>query len=312
MSAGQTSARPRLLAVDWGTTALRGALLDGEGRVLQERSFAQGILSVAEGGFATVFDRCFGDWVRAGAQRCLVSGMAGSKQGWQEAPYCPCPADFADVASHLVAINAESLALPVAIVPGLSCVHGDARDGGVPDVMRGEETQVFGAMQLAGVRDGVFVLPGTHCKWVTVRDAAITGFTTYMSGEFFALLKGHSLLAKSINADAPFDGEAFAAGITRARSGGGLLHNAFGARTLSLFARMDAAALNSYLSGLVIGEELRAQAGAMPDAVILIGATVLAQAYQHALEHYGVGSRVFGAEATWAGLHALANTPARN
>ena len=126
------------VAVDWGTSSLRGALIDDAGRVLEERQASRGILSVPPGGFRAVFGALFGDWMAVPGRRCLVSGMAGSQQGWIEAPYCPCPADAAALAARVIAIGPGCIAL----VPGLS----DAHDG-VPDVMRGEEVQILGAMR---------------------------------------------------------------------------------------------------------------------------------------------------------------------
>ena len=125
--------------------------------------------------------------------------------------------------------------------------------------MRGEEVQIFGAIQLTGVTTGMFVLPGTHNKWATVRDGRVTGFRTCMTGEFYALLSRHSILARTLEADAPLDEPAFLRGVACAANGEGLLHNAFGVRTLGLFGRMSAAASASYLSGVLIGEELRTQ-----------------------------------------------------
>jgi 2-dehydro-3-deoxygalactonokinase len=301
-------APPSLLAVDWGTTSLRGALIDARGAVLAERSFARGILSVSAGGFADVFSSSFGDWVRDGVPLCLVSGMAGSKQGWVEAPYCACPAGFADLAGQLRWVDNGSLALPVAIVPGLCCASPAHRAElpPVPDVMRGEEVQIFGAMQLAQHDHGVFVLPGTHSKWVDVQGGRVQHFQTFMSGEFYALLSQHSLLARSITPDAPFDATAFSQGVGRAAEGAGLLHNAFGTRTLSLFGRLEAGPLASYLSGLVIGEELHARQLRPDSAVVLVGSSVLVQRYALALSLQGIRAQAFGAEATWAGLHALA------
>ena len=297
----------RLLAIDWGSSALRGARLDRHGAVLEQRSFPRGVLTVAPGEFGAVFDASFGDWAGVGGVACLVSGMAGSKQGWQEAPYCACPAGFDEVAAQLTWIAPRPGRAPVAIVPGLSCEHpGDLPGrGSVPDVMRGEEVQIFGAMQLSGLRDGVFVLPGTHSKWARVANGRVTGFRTWMSGEVFALLSQHSILAKTIAADAPPDDAAFALGVRRAMPGGNLLHHAFGARTLSLFSRMAPAALSNYLSGLVIGEELSAQALAAGSEVVVIGAAGLTQRYVQALSQHGVRAKSMGAEATWAGLFAL-------
>ena len=297
-----------LVAVDWGTSSLRGARLDAAGKVLEERSFDRGIMTVPAGGFASVFEACFADWISASGTLCLISGMAGSRQGWIEAPYCECPAGFDEVAAKLAWITNAPAGWRIAVVPGLSCEHHGHAPGAaaVPDVMRGEEVQIFGAMRLTGLRDGLFVLPGTHSKWATVQDGRITGFKTFMTGEFFALLRQHSILSKTVAADAPFDEAAFAQGVAQAQGGAGLLHHAFSARTLSLLGRMDAGPLASYLSGLVIGEELRAQTLVAGAEVVLIGSTALTHRYTVALAAHAVPTRTLGAEATWAGLTALA------
>ena len=155
------------------------------------------------------------------ARACLISGMAGSKQGWVEAPYCACPAGFADVAAQLRWITDPALRLPTAIVPGLSCEHACdlPQLDSVPDVMRGEEVQIFGAMHLGGVQDGLFILPGTHSKWAWVRDGRVTGFQSFMTGEFFALLSQHSLLARTIDTTAAFDAAGVHAGRGTGRPG---------------------------------------------------------------------------------------------
>lgn len=309
MSAASASAH--LVAVDWGTSSLRGARLDASGQVLEERAFARGIMTVPPGEFASVFEACFADWMGTSGSLCLISGMAGSRQGWMEAPYCACPAGFDEVAAQLAWTPPGPQGWRIAIVPGLSCEHpasGAVASGltSVPDVMRGEEVQIFGAMRLTGLRDGMFVLPGTHSKWATVRDGRITGFLTFMTGEFYALLSQHSILSKTVAADAAFDEAAFALGVAQARGGAGLLHHAFSARSLSLFGRMQAAPLASYLSGLVIGEELRSRSVAPGTDVVLIGSAALTRRYAQALALQGVPTRALGADATWAGLAALA------
>jgi 2-dehydro-3-deoxygalactonokinase len=286
---------PALIAVDWGTSALRGARLDESGQVLEEKSAPLGILNVPNGDFAGVFKVQFSDWMMPGT-RCLVSGMAGSRQGWAEAPYVACPAGADELASHLHWIEPDRIAL----VPGLCDMQGD-----VPDVMRGEEVQIFGAMRLAGLADGLFVLPGTHSKWAVVRGGKITGFRTFMTGEVYGLFAQHSILARTLDADAPLDEAAFRLGLARADNGDGLLHNAFGVRALGLFGRLSQAESASYLSGLLIGEELGRQELPAGSDVIVIGASTLVARYALALGARGTKVRTFGAEATWAGLRAL-------
>ena len=288
----------RLVAVDWGTSSLRGALIDN-GNVTEERAFVRGILTVEPGGFPAVFESCFGDWMTPHAL-CLIAGMAGSQQGWLEAPYCPCPAGFDDVAAHLAWVVPGR----IAIVPGLST---DA--GGVPDVMRGEETQIFGALQLLALQNTRLVLPGTHSKWATVTDSKITHFSTWMTGEFYALLRQHSILSRTLPAEEPASNtDAFAQGVNYALRGEGLLHTAFSARTLALFKRMAVDALPSYLSGLVIGEELRCQALTRGDSVVIVGADALATRYAQALTLLGVTCQCVGSTATWMGLRAIAQS----
>ena len=287
-----------LLAIDWGSSALRGALLAADGQVLQEHSFERGMLSVQAGGFAQVFGECFGDWMQT-ARLCLMSGMVGSRQGWQEAPYCPCPARFEDLLERLCWLEPGRHA----IVPGL-CLPGTD----LPDVMRGEETQIFGALRLLELSRARIVHPGTHGKWAQVEGGRITGFSTWMTGEFYALLRHHSILARSLPAEEPpADAEAFELGLRRAIATPALLHHVFGVRTLALFEKLPPQALPSYLSGLLIGEELRAQSLAAGEEVVLIGARKLTARYGQALALMGVSSRVVGEAATWAGLHALAH-----
>jgi 2-dehydro-3-deoxygalactonokinase len=288
-----------LIAVDWGTSSLRAARIAVDGTVLDQRSSARGILTVPAGGFPDVLQETCGDWLAEPSSLCLVSGMAGSRQGWREAPYCACPAGFAELARSLAWVEPQRIAL----VPGLSC-----ESDGVPDVLRGEEVQVFGAIDLLQQRDGLYVLPGTHSKWVQVAQARVQSFATFMSGEVYALLRQHSILGRMMPAeDGPLAEDAFTQGVRYAQQSGGLLRSAFSARTLALFDRLPAPALASYLSGLVIGEELRQRSDAV-DAVVLIGAPALTQRYALALRTLGCTSRTLGPEATWRGLWALART----
>lgn len=296
-----------LLAVDWGTSSLRGAWLDARGQPVEERSFDRGILTVPPGEFPAVFEACFGDWMHRPDALCLMSGMVGSKQGWLEAPYCSCPAGFEEVANKLAWVVPGN----VAIVPGLACEHDGLPDvrrlQRIPDVMRGEETQVFGALQLLGLQDALLVLPGTHSKWVRVQAGRIQSFTTFMTGELFALLRQHSILSRTLPAsDGDFDSAAFDQGVTLALRSNSLLHTAFSTRTLSLFDRLPAAVLPSYLSGLVIGEELRAQTLQPHTHVVIIGSEALTRRYQNALALREVPAQRIGSEATWAGLWSIA------
>jgi 2-dehydro-3-deoxygalactonokinase len=286
------------IGVDWGTSSLRGARFDENGAVIEERAFSRGILTVAKDAFGAVFDECFGDWMSPAGTRCLISGMAGSQQGWIEAPYLACPANLDGLADQLAWPDPKR----IAIVPGMSCEHD-----GAPDVMRGEETQVFGALQVLGMTRGVFVLPGTHSKWVRVEGGRIEGFETLMTGEFYALLRKHSILSRTMP---PEDGDpvesAFDLGAAHALRSPGLLQSAFSVRTLSLFERLPLHHRPSYLSGLVIGEEMRSRAMVGDETVVLIGDPALTHRYERVLGQRGVHTRSVGAPATWSGLWSIA------
>lgn len=281
--------------------------MDAGGKLLEERAFDRGILSVAAGEFPAVFLSCFGDWMRTREAFCLMSGMVGSKQGWLEAPYCSCPAGFDEIVAKLAWLEPGRMA----IVPGLCCEHEGLPGGGplrrIPDVMRGEETQIVGALQLLGLQQALVVLPGTHSKWAHVRAGRIESFATFMTGECFALLRQRSILSRTLPAeDGEFDALAFDQGVALALRGDSLLHTAFGVRTLSLFDRLPPAALPSLLSGLVIGEEVRAQTDQGAAEVVIVGTEDLARRYQSALARRGLSARCLGAQAAWAGLWAIA------
>jgi 2-dehydro-3-deoxygalactonokinase len=300
---------PALIAVDWGTSALRGALLSADGMVLAQHASARGLLSIAEGGWAAAFEAEFGAWRRAHPSLpCLMAGMVGSRQGWVEAPYCACPAGPADLAAGLlrVGLPESDTGGAVFIVPGLS-----TEAGGTPDVMRGEETQIIGALQALGLtqgnNDATLVLPGTHSKWATVQGGRIVHFTTHMTGECYALLRQHSILARTLPADDhTWVPEAFDDGVRHAQLPGGLLHHLFSVRSLGLFNRLDGAAAAARLSGLLIGEELRAQGLVAGQTVAVVGSALLTSRYERALGLLGLAVRNVGADAGWHGLASLA------
>ncbi len=281
-----------MIGVDWGTTSFRAVRLRSR-TVLERRELPLGILQVPPGGFAEALWDAVAPWLADGETQVLVSGMAGSRQGWQEAPYLPCPAAPSDLAAALQPVAFEGA--QVMLVPGLS-VPGDP-----PEVMRGEETQIVGALDGIG-RDGTACLPGSHSKWAAVRGGAIAGFTTHLTGEAFAALRGHTILGRMMEPGAPPDEGCFDQGVARSAEPGGLLHHLFGVRTLGLFGRLANA--ESYLSGLLIGHEVRAAGpGAAP--VHLIGDAALCGWYARAIALCGGSAVLAPPDAAAAGLAIL-------
>ena len=184
-----------LIALDWGTTSLRAYLIARDGRVIEERAGGKGIMQVEDGRFEDALSALCGDWLDAHPAATLIaSGMIGSKQGWIEAPYCACPASAAALAAKMVMINTSihadtnatsgaSITRPrrLHVVPGVAFTDPLS---GVPDVMRGEETQIIGAIPATGAH--LVVLPGTHSKWAWLEHGAIVRFSSWMTGEVYA------------------------------------------------------------------------------------------------------------------------------
>jgi 2-dehydro-3-deoxygalactonokinase len=300
------------VAVDWGTSAFRAALISPSGEIMDELSHPdKGIRAFKRGEFAPYLVQSCSKWTRQGAQLFLLAGMVGSRDGMVDTPYCACPADAAVLAHQL------TWAVPgrVAVVPGVSM--GSSVTGTVSDVMRGEETQVIGASVAFGVDDALMVLPGTHSKWVSLEQGRIASFQTFMTGEFYWLLAQHSILARSlseelVSAPAPL-GSAWTAeqqhffleGIEIATRNESLLTSAFTVRVRSLMNKLTPAQAQSYLSGLLIGEELASVQIDVDDEVIVIASQVLQERYTLALEHRGLRARKLGTQASWAGLHQI-------
>jgi 2-dehydro-3-deoxygalactonokinase len=222
-----------------------------------------------------------------------MSGMVGSRQGWIEAPYLPCPAGPDELAAALVAVPFEGAR--VLLVPGLSCVD----ESGTPEVMRGEETQLAGAMPDLGT-DAIVCLPGSHSKWVRVSGGRIVSYSTYLSGEAFGAIRSGTILGRMMT-EAPTSPAAFARGVARSGEPGHLLHHLFGVRTLGLTERLAADESASYLSGLLIGHEVRAAIGTSRH-VSLIGDTLLTGLYSLVIERLGATAGIIGGDIAAAGL----------
>jgi 2-dehydro-3-deoxygalactonokinase len=294
---------PALIGIDWGTSSLRAYLLGAGGAILEARGADSGIMRVQNGAFAEALDQACGDWLRAHrGLPLLLAGMIGSKQGWREAPYCPCPADVAAIAGALEPLQPGD-GRHAHIVPGLSCTRAD----GVPDVMRGEETQIIGALPGSGRH--LAVLPGTHSKWAWLEDGAVRTFNTFMTGEVYAALTGHTILGRLMRLPADHDAAAFARGVRYGlEAPEALLSRIFSARTLGLFGRLGETALPSYLSGLLIGSEIGGALKPNPHAgtITILGNAALTGRYTEAFAIAGVNTLAGAPDCAAVGLWRIA------
>lgn len=291
-----------LIGLDWGTTSARAYRIDARGEVLDVRSAALGIQNVRDGAFDAALATLLGDWQRIDAPR-LACGMIGSRQGWLEAPYCETPVSLAALGEGISAVPRAN----IGIVPGVR-----TRDAhGMPDVMRGEETQIFGAMaRSAALSSGsVAVLPGTHSKWVRVAGRRIERFTTYITGELFGVLSQHSILGRlaGANAGGAAPGEAFRRGVQHARDvKAGLASLVFSARSAVLVGDLPAEDSLEYLSGVLIGDEIRAGLASGDRPRVLIGEPALCDRYATALREFGMTEIETPGDTAPAGLWQIA------
>ncbi len=298
-----------LIGVDWGTSRLRAYLIDDGGKAVDTITADKGLLRVPAGGFEAVLAETIAPWRDAApGAPILMSGMVGSRQGWEEVPYAGLPATLDDLAAGTLTVDAPSLGDDVAIVPGVAA----AQASDWADVMRGEETEIFGVLAARGEASATFVLPGSHSKWVTVEKGAITGFRTYMTGELFEALSKHTILARMMDRDGG-DPRAFRRGLEAASelgAPGELIQRFFNIRAETLFGRLAPEDGAGFLSGLLIGTEIATAAHGLTK-VVVVGAAGLAERYADALTAFGIEAERAEASAAALGLSAIARRRVR-
>jgi 2-dehydro-3-deoxygalactonokinase len=290
---------PAFIGIDWGTTHRRAALMAADGTLVSERVDGEGALA-CKGRFRASLEALLAAWPQADATLPVVmAGMVGSAIGWQAVPYLEGAAPLSDLARHLVRVAEAPANRRWHIVPGY-CLKSEP--SGAVDVMRGEETQLFGALHLLGegVSDGCYVLPGTHSKWVRLRAGRVEELRTFMTGELFALLRQHGTLASAMQTDGAndaaglrHDGVAedpeFLRGVADAAAAPVLTHALFGARARVVTGALAPGGAAAYVSGLLIGAEWADAQGrsSRDEPVRVIGEPALAALHAACAHHHG-------------------------
>ncbi|WP_294771773.1 2-dehydro-3-deoxygalactonokinase [uncultured Rhodoferax sp.] len=291
-----------IVGVDWGTTHRRAYAINGQGQCLHDISDADGALA-CKGRFPAALDAALAALGTRPAG-VVLAGMVGSALGWHEVPYVDSQVPVQALAAHALRVTDAGNGVPTIILPGYS-VRNTA---GLPDVMRGEETQLLGAWAL-GHRSGWFVLPGTHSKWVQLDEGRVLQLRTYMTGELFDLLRRHGTVAAAAGTAEPvWDAAAFAAGV-QAAGAHALSHQIFSARARVVCKDMPATSTTAYLSGLLIGTELKDvlhdSAGPL-GTFKLLGSPQLAAHYQSAAQLLGLSFDILDAQAAFvAAMHHI-------
>lgn len=288
------------IAVDWGSSSFRIWALAADGRVVGQNSGPHGALSLQPNEFEPLLESQIAALGGGADLPVIICGMAGGAQGWYQAPYLPTPAPLDQLFKNTVMVPEAKR--PVHIIPGVAQDNADE-----PDVMRGEETLIFGALP-SGPLDGPICMPGTHSKWVTLHGQNITGFKTIMTGELFALLSTRASLAPMIETD-QHDADAFARALCAAADDPALaLTRLFTLRAGPLVhGAAETAKTASTLSGLLIGAEIGLQKITPDTTVHLIAAGVLAERYETAFNLLNINTNLIDAEAlAHIALHRIA------
>jgi 2-dehydro-3-deoxygalactonokinase len=302
---------PAVAAVDWGTSSFRLWLLDAAGGVLAERRSSEGMLTAGTEGFGPILEKHLAAVNAPANLPVIVCGMAGARQGWIEAPYVTLPAGLDGILAGAVPVPGQGSgqARDIRILPGLAQRRAD-----VPDVMRGEETQLAGILPLFASGRHIICMPGTHCKWVEAEDGVINGFRTWLTGELFSVLSKQSILRHSLGEDAAPalpDTPAFVAACTEALGqGGDVGPSLFSIRAATMLQDLQPADAAARLSGLLIGAEIasaRRVFDCPADKVILVASGPLGSLYAAALKLAGCAVLQADAdEAVRAGLFEAA------
>ncbi len=286
---------PAYIAIDWGTSSFRLWMIDRNGDVLAERRSGEGMTTAARVGFETVLDA---HRAAIGAPKdlpVLVCGMAGAKQGWVEAGYLDTPTDLSAIPA--AAVRIAGLDADIRVLPGLA-----QRDAAAPDVIRGEETQLLGAVDTLGAGDRLVCMPGTHSKWVRLVGDRVEGFSTFMTGELFDAIAQHTILSHSIAGAGAVAGDsaAFSDAVTRTIAAPGLATSRlFSVRAGGLLAGLSADDAKARLSGTLIGLEIAGALSLVAEGtpIALVASGGLGALYQTALAAAGLSPSLVDADA---------------
>ena len=281
------TARPSLIGVDWGSTRFRAYLLDEAGKLIDSVTSNRGIFSRKHKTYEEILFRNCERWLRWMPEiPVLMAGMIGSRNGWIETGYLSCPVSVRSLGANIVQVQ-DICSHHAYIVPGISYLASPR----MPDVIRGEETQIFGVLDRPAVKNLIACVPGTHSKWIQVENNKITRFSTYITGEMFAaILRCGSI--SSILDDCTHDADNFMEGVGVSQRAGGLLNHLFSIRSRAVTSRNGSVLNKSYLSGLLIGAEIRSALEIYPEVsdIVVIGAESLIHDYSLAFSAMGISA----------------------
>lgn len=264
----------KFVAIDWGTSSFRAWLIEHD-QVADYLQTDQGVKNFTSGSHGEYLAKVLSKW--HGKYEATISiGMIGSSIGLYETAFSPLPIDINEVSDSLVQV--PKIEPPLYIVPGVSKIG---------DVMRGEESQSLAS----GLENGLVISPGTHSKWVEVKNGKITDFRTYLTGELFEILRNHSTLSKATDSSAKLSASKdFVEGLSAEATD--LTHDLFAIRANWLQGKSEDSS-REYLSGLLIGAEIKsAKNWCKASEARIVASDSLAAIYIFALAHFGITATV--------------------
>lgn len=293
------------IAIDWGSTNLR-AWLYLHGECVDMLRSEVGVTRFNGQSAQQVFQQVIAPWREQQQQYnlpVLMAGMIGSNAGWISVPYLACPTRLTQVSRQLTCV-AEAEPIRAWIIPGLCVDKPDNRN-----VMRGEETQLIGAYSERP--SSVYLLPGTHSKWVQMQSDQVMDFRTMMTGELHYLLLNNSLVGAGLEAQLP-DNTAFIDGLTQSFNDSNIMRCLFETRAAHVLGRLKRTSVGDWLSGLLIGNEIMQMQQQYPlavgECITVIGNPKLVERYTQGLEMAGMLYQVLdGDQAFQAGIRSIVN-----
>lgn len=283
------------VALDWGSSAFRAYRFDDDGSPIDAMESAYGIKFVGQNGFESVMRQQVGHWITPG-DSILLAGMITSRNGWLESDYMRCPADLNSILTHSKKLDLADVGL--IFLPGVS-------QASPADVIRGEEVQLLGAA--SGRDSGIYIIPGTHSKWARIDRGVLSYFRTIPTGELFDLITNHSLIGALLSGSNR-NQDAFNEGVETGFHSTAVISALFAARSSILLGQRAAEDARSWLSGLLIGNEIREGNSMLPDKTgrpVLIGTALLCDMYRAAFDFLGIASESAPDDVTIKGFQQI-------
>lgn len=311
MSSDASHTKTGWIAVDWGTSRLRIWIISPKGDVVSRLESDCGAGALEKNEFEPTLTKLISNYLNSDCSvPVVICGMAGSRQGWQEAHYADVPHSLKDIANLAISVETSDERINVVILPGIC-----QRDKITPDVIRGEETQLLGLATKIADFDGLVCLPGTHSKWVELQGANVGSIRTYLTGEMYHLLCRHSILRHTVGATGTWDESGFVEGVEQAKNSDiPLMARLFALRAHDLLFEANSSRATALLSGLLIGNEICNQLNSgSVESVALLGEENLAKKYQRAMQVFSVDATIHNSEdLTLLGLKSAYSKLVRN